>query len=400
MLSTPHPKCLSIIIPALNEEEAIRGTINRCLSARNEIKSEAGLEHVEIIVINDGSTDLTAEIAQSFANITLINLEANKGYGAAIKHGFSIASGDLLGFLDGDGTCEPRFFVSLCKTLIETSSDIVTGSRMHNKSKMPRIRRMGNLFYAKLMSALAGCKVQDTASGMRVIRKPILHELYPLPDGLHFTPAMTCRALLKDSIKFMEIEMPYSERQGISKLSIFRDGLRFLLAITEISLTYRPLKYFGGAGLFLFAIALFYAIGPLHSKLIYNILPESAIYRLLTINTLILAGLTLISVGIVAERIAVSLNNTNARTYTGFESILLELFSIHKMLVTGPLLILSGILLNTGPIVDYLTTLHISYHWGYISTGALLVLTGLQLFALGVFERLIETVVKESKPNK
>ena len=207
---------------------------------------------------------------------------------------------------------------------------------------------------------------------------------------------MTCRALLKDKVSYREIEMPYNERQGISKLSVLKDGIRFLLAIIDISITYRPLKFFGGAGIIFIAVALLYGINPLYYKLVNNSFSESSIYRLLTINTFILAGLTLISVGIVAERMTASLNGGNTRVFTKIERLLLAAFSIKKMILMGPLCILSGILLNTGPIIDYLTTLHINYHWGYISTGALLVLTGLQLLALGVFERLLDTVVKET----
>lgn len=387
------------MIPALNEEDAIGTTIKRCLAARENIKQKTDLDHVEIIVVNDGSTDRTAEIAGSFADITLINLETNQGYGAAIKQGFKKGSGDLLGFLDGDGTCDPNFFTSLCKVLIETPSDIASGSRMHGKSKMPIVRRIGNYIYARFMSYLSGCKIEDTASGMRVIRRGILPELYPLPDGLHFTPAMTCRALFKNNITIKEIEMPYHERQGISKLCVFKDGIRFLLAITDIALTYRPLKFFGRTGSFLFLIAMLYGIGPFYSFFVDHTLPDSFIYRLITINTLILAGLTLFSVGIVAERIAGSLNG-NKRDYSWLEGFLMSTFSTRKLIVTGPIFIALGILLNIGPLRDYLTTLHISYHWGYISTGALLVLAGLQLSALGVFERLLEATITSQYSKK
>ncbi len=391
-------KKLSIVIPALNEEDAIGTTISRCLDARDRIMQETGLSHVEVIVVNDGSTDRTAEIAASFQDVTLINFAENQGYGAAIKKGFQRAEGDILSFLDGDGTCDPLFFAPLCRCLIEMPADIVTGCRMHQKSKMPRIRRIGNLFYARLMSFLTGVKVKDTASGMRVIRKESLEQILPLPDGLHFTPAMTCRALLKDAVTFHEIEMPYDERQGVSKLSVFKDGFRFLLAITEIAITYRPLKFFGSSGAVLILIAALYGASPLYSKIIHNSFPDGSIYRLLTINTLILAGLTLLSIGIVAERITSSLGS-QVRKNSALELFLLHTFSIKKMIFAGPLLIISGILLNLGPLRDYLTSLSISYHWGYISTGALLVLAGLQLSALGIFERLIDTIVKETHAN-
>lgn len=399
MILLSEPGKLSIVIPAFNEEEAIGSTIQRCLDAREKIKEGTGLKHVEIIIVNDGSNDRTAEIAQSFTNITLINFETNRGYGAAIKHGFAKGSGELVGFLDGDGTCDPVFFSTLCKTLIETRADIVTGSRMHKESRMPVVRRIGNFLYARFVSYLSGSKIKDTASGMRVIRKEILPELYPLPDGLHFTPAMTCHALLKKNITLLEVEMPYHERQGISKLCVFKDGIRFLLSIIDIALTYHPLKLFGWTGIFLFSLGLLYGISPLYSFFVHHTVPNGFIYRLITINTFILASLTLFSVGIVAERIAASLNG-NSRNYSRLENFLMSAFSSKKLIIAGPVFILFGVLINLGPIQDYLTTLQISYHWGYVSTGALSVLAGLQLSALSVFERLLETAITHQRVKK
>src|SRR4030095_4136132 len=97
-----------------NEEEGIRSIIERTLSASNKIRSETGLSEVEVIVVNDGSHDATARIAQKYSEqnlIRLISYEKNRGYGAAIKAGFAEASGDLLSFLDADGTCDPLIFV-------------------------------------------------------------------------------------------------------------------------------------------------------------------------------------------------------------------------------------------------------------------------------------------------
>ncbi|HBL44181.1 MAG TPA: glycosyltransferase family 2 protein, partial [Planctomycetaceae bacterium] len=121
---------LTIVIPALNEEDAIGGTIARCLEAREEISHQSGLDGVEIIVVSDGSTDRTAEIAQSFEEISVIIFEQNRGYGAAIKEGWRRGRGDYVGFLDADGTCDPRFFAALCQTAITENADVTLGSRL------------------------------------------------------------------------------------------------------------------------------------------------------------------------------------------------------------------------------------------------------------------------------
>lgn len=97
---------LTIVIPALNEEEAIGGTICRCQQAIPTICENSPVADVELIVVSDGSTDRTPEIARSFQGVSLIEFEQNQGYGAAIKAGFEAGVGDLLSFLDADGTCD------------------------------------------------------------------------------------------------------------------------------------------------------------------------------------------------------------------------------------------------------------------------------------------------------
>ena len=236
---------LSIIIPAYNEEDAIANIIERCLKERDTIVRETPVERVEIIVVNDGSHDKTPEIARQFNEISLISYAKNRGYGAAIKAGFEKATGTIVSFLDADGTCDPNYFVGMCNTLIAEDADIVIGSRMTPESKMPKVRRIGNLLYVALINLLGDTKITDSASGMRVIKKSSLEKIYPLPDGLHFTPSMSCRAVMDENIKILEIPMRYEERVGESKLGVIRDGIRFLKTIIDIALTYEPFKFFG-----------------------------------------------------------------------------------------------------------------------------------------------------------
>jgi glycosyltransferase involved in cell wall biosynthesis len=195
---------LTVVIPALNEEDAIGSTIERCLAAREEIVRESPVDRVEIIVVSDGSTDRTVEIARAFDEVRVIVFEKNRGYGAAIKKGFEEGTGQLVGFLDADGTCDPNHFATLCRAIVEDEASVALGSRMGPQSQMPRVRRLGNRIYALLLSALSNRVVSDTASGMRVIRRDALPQLYPLPDGLHFTPAMSARVIMDDRLKIVE----------------------------------------------------------------------------------------------------------------------------------------------------------------------------------------------------
>ena len=232
---------LHITIPALNEEASIEAIIRRCLDARSEIISSSPVSEVEITVVSDGSTDDTVERARRFdGQISLIIFEKNKGYGAAIKEGWSHSDADLLAFLDADGTCDPLFFSDLCRALEQQKADVVLGGRLNRNSRMPIVRRLGNTMFAALLTAFAGKSVRDTASGMRVVRRSCLPNLYPLPNGLHFTPAMTARILMSGNLKLAEIDMPYHEREGESKLRIGTDGLRFLKSILDMIFLYQP----------------------------------------------------------------------------------------------------------------------------------------------------------------
>ena len=236
---------LSIIIPAYNEEQSIARIIERTLSAAPDIIKNTGIDGVEVIVVNDGSGDKTEDIARRYSgSITLISYEKNKGYGAAIKQGFDRAGGELVSFLDADGTCDPRLFSGLVNSLLKDNADITIGSRLGPGSKMPKLRRLGNIFYAKMINFFAGTRITDCSSGMRVLRKTALARLYPLPDGLHFTPAMTCRALMGGGLKITEVPIEYAERTGKSKLNVIKDGLRFLKTILGSALSYRPVKFF------------------------------------------------------------------------------------------------------------------------------------------------------------
>ena len=160
--------------------------------------------------------------------IKLIEFKENKGYGAAIKKGWKDSNADLLSFLDADGTCDPLFFSELVNLITNENADISLGCRLNKNSQMPFTRKVGNKIFSIMLSFFASQKVKDTASGMRVVRSSILDEIYPLPDGLHFTPAMSAKAVTNPEIKILEKNMSYKEREGVSKLHILKDGLRFL----------------------------------------------------------------------------------------------------------------------------------------------------------------------------
>lgn len=236
---------LLIAIPALNEEASIEDIIQRCFEAKDEIIARSHITEVDITVVSDGSTDRTSEFALRHTDkVQLIVFEKNRGYGAAIQHAWQNSDADLLAFLDADGTCDPRFFADLARALCEEQADVALGCRLNSETKMPLIRQAGNLLFAGLLTLLSGRRIRDTASGMRIVRREAYDRLRPLPNGLHFTPAMSARALLdrEAGANLIEVDMPYHERVGDSKLKAGRDGLRFLGVITKAALMYRPIR--------------------------------------------------------------------------------------------------------------------------------------------------------------
>jgi len=271
---------LLIAIPALNEEESIAQTIQRSLAARERILSNSPVTEVEITVVSDGSTDRTVELASRYLDrIRLIVFEKNRGYGAAIKEAWAQSDAELLAFLDADGTCDPNFFANLCELIEREHADVVLGCRMNPQSSMPRVRRLGNTVFALILSIFSSRRVRDTASGMRVVRRTSLPSLLPLPDGLHFTPAMSARAMLSSDLKIVELDMPYHERQGESKLHVLKDGLRFTRVILDAAFLYRPYRPLGIIGVICAAIAIGLIVMPARYYLSEHKVAEWMIYR-------------------------------------------------------------------------------------------------------------------------
>ena len=249
-----EPRSLSIVIPAWNEQDGIAAIIERVLAAREPLR-HAGIIDLELLVVDDGSSDDTATIVRGYPEVMLIQHPVNRGYGAALKTGFSNARGDLLAFLDADGTYPPEHFPQLVAS-IGHGADLVIGSRMSGaESHMPLVRRIGNTIFAGLVSLIGNQRITDSASGMRVFRREILPCLYPLPDGLNFTPIMSTRAI-HERVVMAEVPIPYQERVGRSKLSVVKDGTRYLQSITWTALSYNPVRILGGFSVLLGLISL------------------------------------------------------------------------------------------------------------------------------------------------
>ncbi len=383
---------LSIVIPVFNEEASIRALTERCLSFKQAINTSSTLSDIEIIVVSDGSTDRSVELVRPFKDeIQLLIFEENKGYGAAIKHGWEHASGEILGFLDGDGTCDPFFFEELTKTLVTHEADIVLGSRMNKTSKMPLIRRIGNKFFSLVLSAVSAQKITDTASGMRVVRRSSLKKIFPLPDGLHFTPAMSARAVLSNELKMVEVNMPYAERKGQSKLSVIKDSWRFLGIILKTIALYRPHLFLNWLGIFSLLISFLLISDPIIHYLVNVEVEEWMIYRFVTCNLLVLCSTLFFSASYLIEKIVSITIRKSA--YASENRFIKVLFSHRLLVVLVPLLLLSGYLLIHESLFERILTGHTQEHWSRFLAMSTLVGPALILMVTKIVDYFLNLII-------
>jgi glycosyltransferase involved in cell wall biosynthesis len=222
---------ISIVVPVYNEEDSISLVLDQLLEEKKRLLMRKDKSSMEIIVVDDASNDKTADILKTYQDILVIKQSVRQGYGKALKTGFRAARGEWIFFLDGDGTYQALEWISFYERQKSTSADMVVGSRfMKSGGKMPLIRRFGNQLFVFLISRLTGRYLTDVTSGMRLIKKKVLLSLYPLPDGLNFTLAMTLKALQKN-IHIEEVAITYHSRLGYSKLNVLKDGIQFLVTI-------------------------------------------------------------------------------------------------------------------------------------------------------------------------
>jgi len=228
---TVEDKKVSIIIPAYNEEHAIGKIIE-------DIKNLP--EQFEILVIDDGSKDKTASIAESF-DIRVIRHPMNKGYGAALKTGIRNASGDYILIMDADGQHRVRDIYKLLEYI--GPYDMVVGART-KKSKTTLHRRIAQFIMIGTAEYLSGQNIPDLNSGFRIMKKErALEYMNILPNGFSFTTTITLAILMNGySVKYIPIEA--ETRIGKSKIRPIKDGFNFILLIVRTVSLFNPLKVF------------------------------------------------------------------------------------------------------------------------------------------------------------
>ncbi|ROQ90786.1 glycosyltransferase family 2 protein [Desulfosoma caldarium] len=222
---------VSVVIPAYHEEGAIARTISRIL----EVLPEA-----EVIVVDDGSRDRTAEEAKR-AGAYVWSHPYNIGNGAAVKTGIRIASRDKVVLMDGDGQHDPADLPRLLEAA--QKYDMVVGAR-DPRSHANTFRRLANTAYNMLARYTTKFPVKDLTSGYRVVdRETVLRYLYLLPNTFSYPTTLTM-AYLRSGRSVCYVPIQAQKRQGRSKIKPLRDGVRFFLIILKISTLFSPLRIF------------------------------------------------------------------------------------------------------------------------------------------------------------
>ena len=379
---------LSVVIPAYNEESSIGTIIDRVLAVRPAL-AEAGVPDLEVIVVDDGSADRTAEIVAASPGVCLARHTTNRGYGAALKTGFGAARGGLIGFLDADGTYPPEQFPDLCRAAL-AGADLVVGSRRSGvRSRMPAVRQAGNFLWSGLVSLVGSRRVTDPASGMRVFRRHVLQQLYPLPDGLNFTPVMSTRAI-HEQVRLVEVPIRYDERVGRSKLNVVTDGMRFLQTILWTALSYNPARLLGGAGSGLLLLGCLLAAMLVGVRLSgVTTLGPLGIAASFGAVMLGIAGVDLFALGIVFNYLVSLFHRRPVRRGLLGRRILPVVLNRHFWWL-GLLAVLVGFLLGLTSLLLGLQGWPVERLWLYLLAGTMLVLVGVQLDVFWVITRVLD----------
>ena len=244
----PEDSVVSVVIPAYNEEKAIGEDIDSIRQAMDG----AGYDY-EILVVDDGSVDRTADIARDKGARVVRHLE-NRGSGASRKTGMKEAKGNVIVMTDADGSYPNHEIPNLLKFIPEY--DQVIGARREEKGTYKFFRFFAKLLIRKIAEFLSGKEIPDLNSGLRVFKKDIVQDyFYLIPDGFSCVSSMTLIFLTNGHrVKFVPID--YQKRIGESKFHPIKDTYNYLLTVIRIITYFNPLKMFLSVALFLFSMGI------------------------------------------------------------------------------------------------------------------------------------------------
>lgn len=209
---------ISVVTPCYNEETGVAVVLNDMPSCVDEV-----------IVVDNNSSDRTAEVARSLG--AKVVLETKQGYGAAYKAGFQSATGDIIVTMDGDGTYPRGFIPVVLDVMLAEGLDFITCDRTGYKSRGSgtALRVFGNWALGMVETCLFWFHIRDSQSGMWVFRRDILPLLELTSDGMALSEELKIEAFTRRELRCKELPIYYTARVGESKLNLWRDGFHNLL---------------------------------------------------------------------------------------------------------------------------------------------------------------------------
>jgi glycosyltransferase involved in cell wall biosynthesis len=236
---------VSVVVPAFNEREAIAASLRELKGVMEGIGRPW-----ELIVVDDGSTDGTGEIARD-EGATVVRHARNLGYGGALKTGVARAHNELIVITDADGTYPADAIPAMLR--YADDFDMVVGARTGADVHIPALRRPAKWFLGRLASYLAGQRIPDLNSGLRVVRRRLVERFeHLLPSGFSFTTSITLAALCNDALVYYH-PIDYRVRTGSSKIRPSH-AFDFLMLILRTVVFFNPLKVFLPVGAVLFLV--------------------------------------------------------------------------------------------------------------------------------------------------
>jgi glycosyltransferase involved in cell wall biosynthesis len=293
-------RAVSVVIPAFNEEGAIAAVI----AELRELLQAAGMEP-EIVVVDDGSRDGTAAAARA-AGARVLQHRSNRGYGASLKTGIAAASHERVAIIDADGTYPAEHLVELFAEL--EHADMVIGARTGPHVRIPLMRRPAKWFLHRLASYVSKAHIVDVNSGLRVFRREVVMQYFPLlPDQFSWTSTITL-AMHCDNYAVQYVRINYRERTGASKIVPWDAG-SFAMLIVRTAMLFRPLRVF----LPLIVMCLAYGLAKLAIDLSRD--PNISASALLAL----MSGLQLLLIGMLGEAIAARLGRLSPNGVVGVQ---------------------------------------------------------------------------------